>query len=350
MSSIERVARVTNLCRAAATLADRARELAAPLAEVTRLSPEGVVFALERSLEHEADERAVDALVESALRLGPPGRSAAVVLSANVFTAPLRALALAAARAERVTVKPSRRDSLFAELLVAEAADPGIVIDPALDVAAFVGGEIHAYGRQVTLDAIRATARVPLWAHGPGFGIAVVGDANPEESACALATDVALFDQRGCMSPRVVWSIGSAASARRFADALAGALETLAAEVPRGSLEDAEVAAIERWFLTGAMTGDACRGSAHGVLVLDAGARWELPPEGRHVTVVAAPSVGAVEAAVEAFAGAITNVGIEASETSALREILPQARMSSLGSMQSIPLDGPVDLRARTFG
>ena len=69
----------------------------------TGLSAQGVELGFE-SLECDAGEADVRSLVARAGH----ATQVHVILSANVFVAPLRALAIARAAAERVTVRPSR--------------------------------------------------------------------------------------------------------------------------------------------------------------------------------------------------------------------------------------------------
>src|ERR1700723_2906913 len=95
----QRLADVRRLLRAATRVrADRTRWLPA-LVESTGLSAPGIELGFE-SLECEATEEELNALVAAA----GDARHVHVVLSANVFVAGLRALALARAAAAHVSV------------------------------------------------------------------------------------------------------------------------------------------------------------------------------------------------------------------------------------------------------
>ena len=149
--------------------------------------------------------------------------SAAVILSANVFVGALRAIAIARAASPRVVVRPSRRDPTFARALVDAAGDPAIVLDEALDVASVEGGELHVYGHDATIADVRARARpsVRVLGHGSGMGAAwISAGADVAAAASALAEDVIVFDQRGCLSPRVALVEEAPARADAFAEAL----------------------------------------------------------------------------------------------------------------------------------
>src|SRR5829696_6144805 len=112
--SAERVRRLVEAARALAdpksSLGKLARER---LPEATGLSPEGVDFALQQSLEIDATPAEIATLCRDA----PAAPRAHVLLSANVFVAALRAISLGLAASPRVSVRCSRREAVMAELL-----------------------------------------------------------------------------------------------------------------------------------------------------------------------------------------------------------------------------------------
>ena len=90
-------------------------------------------------------------------------------------------------------------------------------------------GVVGSLGRW---DALAWTlpAGVLLRGHGPGFGLVVCDESSIDDENLArfvdgLSLDIVLFDQRGCLSPRLVLFQGSAASATKLAQALAKALD-----------------------------------------------------------------------------------------------------------------------------
>jgi len=126
----DRVADVRRLIGAARSVyANRAR-IAPQVARCTGLTPEGVALGFE-SLEREASDADLRALIA---RSGVADCVHAI-LSANVFVSAMRALVIARATADRVTIHPSRRDPVLAIALVEAAADPAIVVQPERDVA-----------------------------------------------------------------------------------------------------------------------------------------------------------------------------------------------------------------------
>lgn len=312
---------------------DVAREVAADASLVpklvasTGLSEQGVRLALAEHLEVDATDAELEALratVEPASRVH-------VVLSANVFVGALRALVLARAAAPHVTVRPSRRDPAFATALVAALGDPAITLSEAEPQE----GELHVYGRDETIEAIRTRTALVVRGHGAGMGVAYVpAAANLRVAADSVAADVVPFDQRGCLSPRIVFVEGDPEA---FADALAESLAAREVVVPRGALTAAERAELERWADGVAFAGSLRRGPAWAVAVAGSPA---LPPPGRHVLV--SPWTG--ERTLDRIARHVVAVGAPTLE--AARFVAPpHARISLLGAMQKPRLDGPVDRR-----
>jgi Acyl-CoA reductase (LuxC) len=325
---------------AADPLGKRAR---AELAASSGLSPAGVRLALERCLEIRPSDAELSKLCASV----PAAPRAHVLLSANVFVAAHRALALALAASEKVFVRPSRREPLFVQLL--NEAAPGLFsIVPELAPAA--DEHVFAYGSDETLADLRRNLPrgVVLHAHGSGFGVAILdleSGAERDSSCQKLALDVAAFDQRGCLSPRLVFVRGSTADIRATAVLLAEALAQTEAEIPRGELSAAEQADIVRY-----------RDSAgYAATLLPAGLGFVssdetlslpliLPPVGRNLHVLALKDAAAQ---LGPFAAQIAAIGLAARSDLAteLERVLPAARRSVLGQMQRPPFDGPVDLR-----
>ncbi len=342
----ERVADVRRVLAAARALPTRAG-LVDELVRTTGLSREGVLRGLAEHLEVDASDEELASL----LRAAGTTEEVHVVLSANVFVAPLRAVALARAAAARVVVRPSSREPAFARALLAELADPEVTLMADLDVASIAQGEMHVYGRDATIAAIaaRLAPGVVLRGHGAGMGIAIVGeDPDVDAAAFALARDVVPFDQRGCLSPRVAVVLGDAARAATFGEALARALDDEARRTPRGEVSDDERAEARRYAETMRFAGHVTEGASYLVGV---GQGLAVPPPGRHVHVVAASSWEAARELLAPVARAVVTLGVSEAtptvhEATRTRLGLAHARLARLGRMQRPPLDGPVDLRA----
>jgi hypothetical protein len=249
MTNEERTARVRALLAAAKRLRDRppdapdARRLRDDLIRSTGLSEEGVALGITRYLETEASSGDLSALVD---RAGDAPR-VWVVLSANVFIASLRAIAIAVAASEDVRVRPSRREPAFTtalyQALLSEGSPPFVIVDELLPEP---GDEVHLYGRDETISSLRSRlpASVRTREHRSGLGVAVLETGSDRSRpADDLSWDVIAFDQRGCLSPRIVVVPGTGQAPEAYAAAISSALERRAREVPRGALLDGERAA-----------------------------------------------------------------------------------------------------------
>jgi len=302
-----------------------------------------------------------------------PAPAVYVVLAANVFVAPVRALVLAAASAPIVRVRASRRAPTVCRALLAELKD-------SLDIQEFEGecwpeatadAALHAYGGDAAIAALGAAFPGVVYGHGHGFGVAWIGASCTDLAAAAraLAADIAPFDQAGCLSPRFALVEGDGARREAFAELLGVALADEAAQTPRGSLVDVD---LRRALDEAAFLGELREGPDHALWLPDAGtpiatllptgrnlalysvqdardASVQLAPMARYVTTVG----GADEALCAALGVSGARPFATASEfagTGVARDGAPTstgARAAKLGFMQRPPLDGPVDRRTQ---
>jgi acyl-CoA reductase-like NAD-dependent aldehyde dehydrogenase len=345
-SAADRIAHVRRLQQAARVVIAKRAVIVPAIVESTGLSAEGVELALSRHIELEATD---DDLAKLVAYAGDVTR-VAVFLSANVFVGALRAIAVARAASDDVVVRPSRRDPAFARALVEAAValgDDRLRIDEDLDVAAVPDGEIHVYGRDDTIAEIRAKAspRVRVRGHGSGMGVAFVSaGADLAVAARGLADDVIVFDQRGCLSPRIALVLGDEARATSFAGALHAELDRLAGIVPRGAVPADERAAAGRYVATMTYACRALTSSQHAIGIAPPGAPLVLPPPYRNVHVAACTSIDEATKLLAPLAPGVVTVGSD--DFASARAVAPRwARLAALGAMQRPPLDGPVDLR-----
>lgn len=341
--------RVLALLRAASRLADRddplGHEAREKLPGLTGLSPENVELGFREHWEAGADADEISALLHSVT----PAPRVHVILSANVFVGALRALALALAASPEVYVRPSRREPLVATLLARALDEAGEdtrvhLVDA---IEPMPGDEVQVYGRDETIRELRQglSPDIHLRGHGTGFGIAVLEEgADLARAAEALSRDVIPFDQRGCLSPRIV--LAAPAVAEAFASEMARALRHAEIEVPRGRVFEEERSAASTWMSTVAMLGGLEEGP-WGAVGLDVTSRsLLLPPPGRHLHVMAARDIEHLSRLLSPLAPFVTTIGAsEGPLTAAARKLAPGARLASFGRMQRPPLDGPVDRR-----
>lgn len=323
------------------------RELEA-LASATGHSIDGVRAALELSLEVAPGANEIASLVNAAqATYGATSATVWVLLSSNVFTAPLRAVALGLALSERVKVRASRREPTFSRLLHRVAPD---LFASVSELAPQAGDVVLAYGSDETLAVVEATLPegVVLFGHGYGMGVAVIGrDAADTSAAEALALDVALFDQQGCLSPRLVL-IDAHNQVDAFVRQLAQALERLTARLPSGNIGSAHLH--ERaWSRRLAENLGRVTPAGEGWVALfdfERAHRHDvpIPPPCRSLSVVVTTDY---VADLRALGDVVTCVGVAGSvhlrQEVALSQ--PGARVCALGQMQRPPFDGPVDRR-----
>lgn len=347
MGARERVRRVL---AAAARLADPAdslhHEALTRLPAETGLPAAHIARALARCVERSATDEQLTALCASV----PLAPRAHVVLSSNVFVAPVRALALAWASASDIQVRPSRRAPVIPELLARALREQentvgSFALVPSLDVAP--GEVVHAYGSDETIAALRATLPpgARLWGHGHGFGVALAEPSMNEPTTLALAHDVALFDQRGCLSPRLVLCVGDERASEAWSAQLHRALERAAELLPLGHIDRAEQAARQDYVATMEAVGSVFPGPTAVVGHQHRPDAVRLPSFTRGVHVVSAPTLDEAAALLAPLARWVTCVSGSGNMLETLATVAPRARRAGLGRAQNPPLDGPVDLR-----
>ena len=201
---------------------DRLRQVQ-PL--VPSLSPEGAAEALRVALD------ALDELPALVERPAPP--HTVFVAARTVFTAPIEWCAVLLSRGGRVTIKSP--DSLlpwFEQL--ADATD--LPLQATTDRGVLQRADrVVVMGSDATVRTLQSSCADVL---GFGSRFSVAWWTNPA-SADALATDLALHDGRGCMSPVAIFSPLPDAAER-----LTAAMERAQQRLPRGSLSPAEGALI----------------------------------------------------------------------------------------------------------
>ncbi len=364
--------------RAAAAIADPTadvgREARALLPDATGLSEAMVGWALT----HQVGIATPDSLTRLARSMQPPregavparGRLCVVVLSGNVFTAALRAIALPLLARVPVVAKASTREDVFPRLLARAIAAADAELGSSLDVVTFPGGTaaledtlfaqadvVAVYGSDSTLSDVRGRlpATTTFVPHGHGMGaIWVPSDALPDETAATalaerVALDVAAFDQRGCLSPHAVW-VGAAARfpARELARLVADhGLARLAGELPRGALPTEIGGAQVQWRGVAAARGELFERDGYAVSFEGPGA-LRLSPGYRNVSVLECLDEQDLFRRLTPLGMHLKALGVaadvEARRSLAARLPAPLApRVSAVGTMQTPPIDTLAD-------
>jgi acyl-CoA reductase-like NAD-dependent aldehyde dehydrogenase len=238
------VSRMRETATALAAAAARWRDdvaLRDALPEATRLS-HAMVDAVLPLVAGALDADAMIDLVGRELGDRPPPPSTIVhVLASNVPALAIPAIALGCLAGATVVVKSGRDDTLsapaFHRALAAVDADLAATVqttywhggDRTVEDDVFARADVVvASGSDATMAALAPRLGTKLLAHGARASCIVVGP-HSGDVAADVARDVALYDQRGCLSPHVVYVAGDATA---FAERLAAALATQPAPGP----------------------------------------------------------------------------------------------------------------------
>ena len=187
----------------------------------------------------------------------------AVVLAGSIPQPTLVALLAPLVLRSPVLAKPASRDPVTPALVAASIAAVDAELGRCIAIASFGSHDEACLGALLEADCVAATGsdasiaalaarvrpprrfipsghRLSVAALGPE---ALAGDALAA-AAEAIALDVALWDQLGCLSPLAVYAVGGSDTAPdRLAERLAQALEALERRLPRGKPETAAAAA-----------------------------------------------------------------------------------------------------------
>ncbi|MGH7288135.1 MAG: acyl-CoA reductase, partial [Myxococcota bacterium] len=311
-------------------------------------------------------------LVEDELGSKGKGRIAsgfpvtAVLLGGALPTPTLLALAAPLVLGSPVLARPSAHDPLTAEVFArALAADAELAA--ALEVISFPSRDAAAMGALLSADCVVAfgsdqtiaavAARVTpvqrLVPHGHRLSVAVLGGAALagaalEAAADALALDVALWDQQGCLSPLALYVLGEERVPASLFGRLALAFERAAQRLPRGRI-DAQVAAA----LAGARETAELRAAAGEdvqvltgaafMLVAETDASFRGSPLHRFLHVHPVRSPEALLAALAPLGPHLAAVGVAglgslAGQLEPELAALGASRVCPLGTMQAPPL------------
>ncbi len=220
------------------------------LAKAYGMSPPALQAALGSMLQGVLGEHAEAVFRQAAGRTNP--RPLLVVLASNIPALAVQALLPALALRRPVLLKSAGSEPCFVPLLVERLVAHGPGLRPALAALTWPGGEraiedpvmarvgrVVAYGGGDTIGDLKRRVGDKLIALGPKLSLAVLGaEVDPHRVASGLARDIALFEQRGCLSIQGIVTFGDA---RALADALADALRRLAREWPRTASSQADL-------------------------------------------------------------------------------------------------------------
>jgi hypothetical protein len=259
------------------------RDLTAPLAAMCALSPAGLDAGLTAVLGGVRRPHAA-ALFERAWRSAAAASATplvVVVLASNLPALAVQPLLPALALRRPVLLKSPSAEPLFAPAFLAALVLHEPRLASAVAAVTWSGGDaeleapllaaagtVVAYGGSEALADLARRAPAKLLAYGPMTSVAAIdmtegelasvdaGDgASLTAVAAGLARDVALFDQRGCLSIAAVYVGGGLDAARRLAGHLQAALAELAVRWPPGPAPAPALAAVQQARLEAEMRG-----------------------------------------------------------------------------------------------
>jgi len=316
---------------------------------------------------------ALDGFIERAggrVRAMPP-RLCTQILSGSVpgvgVTALLRSLMIKAP----TLLKPGRGDvvlpTLFARALREEdpeLADATAVLywpggsEEAEEVALGAADVVTVYGDDRTTLSLRA--RVPVTAlfvpyhHRVSFAVVGRGAleaAGVRRAACDAAGAVAFFDQRGCVSPQVIYvEEGAEIDPRAFAAELADALGRLEETLPAGTLDTLEASTVHQVRGTAELreaSGEGLRvhhgGRAFWTVIYDPAPGFEVSCVGRVVRVKPVNDVLELVARIAPFREHLQTVGVTGCDDrlDALAEALAGAGITRVAPLSEVPFPPP---------
>jgi hypothetical protein len=324
------------------------RALDGTLTKALRLSPAGLQAGLEAiasgMLGASAEElfRAADRRPRAARR-GP----ALVILASNLPGLALQTVLPALACGRALIVKSSQHEPCFAPALLRalSSAEPEL----ASAFAALTWGHgaalesellarcdpVLAYGGRDALDALRPRVAGRLVEYGAKLSIALVGADATAAEVGHLARDIALFDQRGCLSVQIALSF---APVERVAAGLAAGLDHEAELLPPGPATLEESAALRRELDLARLRGLAVTTARAGCVIAEPrGAALRPSPGQRCVRLHGVESIDDLGQLLAPLTGAIQGValaGIPRGDVEALLTGLGVSRIAPCGTLQ----------------
>ncbi len=332
---------------------DERQRLVRPLLATTRLSPEGLSEGLRLMLEGAGSAAAQRLARRAAGRRAPS--LAAVSLAGNVPALAVQALLPAIVLGRPLLVKSASDEPLFAPALVDALVGREPALGEALAAVRFAGEDeplgraafaraerIVAYGGAPAIGALAARLGGRLVAHGPKASVALVGaPVDPVGAGRALARDVALFDQRGCLSVHAVWVEGDP---RALAEGLAWGLALEHLRLPPGPIEAGAAAAVQQLRGVAELAGAAVGGLeiAQGTVLLERSPDFRPSPGLRTVRVHGVDDLDRVADRLAPWRGRLQGVAVvgEAAELAAARFLpLGVSRIAPAGRLQEAEAD-----------
>lgn len=310
----------------------------AVLPAATGFSAEMIGYALPTMIEP-LRAPALGALVDAEVgrREGP--RLILHILAGNLPGLAAIPAALSLAIGSAALLKAGRGDCVFPSLFTASIAARDAELAGAIAACHWPAGDqafeavavraadlVVASGDDATIADLAARVPGRFIGHGHRISFAIVGREVADDEAAAraaaahLAEDVAIWDQRGCLSPQLCFVEGERDHAARFGAAVAEALRPLATRLPPASMSTAERLAVRRlrdeaeWRSFG---GEPLRiiavgAEGDGTVVVEPAARFVPSPLGRSLRVMPIDGIAALGPLLQPARPLLEGVGLAA--------------------------------------
>jgi hypothetical protein len=339
------------------------------LPAATGLSPAMIRHALPLMLEPLRAPAVADLLAaECGTRRGPP-------LVLHVLPGNLPGLAaipavLSLAIGSAALLKAGRGDRVFPALFAHSIAERDVQLGACVAAVYWPGGDracedvaladsdlVVASGDDVTIADLAARAPGRFIGHGHRVSFAVVArevlvdEGAARDAAQRLGEDVAIWDQRGCLSPQLCFVEGSVDAAVRFGARLAEALQRLAQRLPPAAPSSAERLALRQlrddaeWRGIGgeAVALHEIGEAGHGTVVVEPRPAFRPTPLCRSLRVQPVADAGALPALLAPARAALEGAGLAAAPPrwatlAAQLAACGVHRVCELGEMQRPPL------------
>lgn len=324
------------------------RALDPALARLCGLSREGLTAGLDAVLGGVRREPAA-ALLAQAHGIAPPPADTAgpvlAVLASNLPALAVQPLLPALVLRRPVLLKSPSAEPLFAPAFlaaltrreprlasaVAAATWPGG--DAALEEPVLAGvGTVLAYGESKALKDLERRAPGKVIGYGPKTSLAVIGSGvDPRDAAEALARDVALFDQRGCLSVTAVYTAGDPEA---LGERLGAALFDMARRWPPGPAPWPLAAAVQHLRLEAEMRGlwQTALHIRQGTVIVDPNPELQPSPGLRTVRVHPLEDLSRLPSLLEPWRGRLQGAALAGEDAWAL-----EPRLADLGISRCAP-------------
>lgn len=234
------------------------------LAASSRLSREGLAAALDAVLGGVRTGPA-GALLAEADTLPQGGGPVLAVLASNLPALAVQPLWPALALRRPILLKSSAAEPVFAPAFLSALIRREPRLKGTVAAAAWPGGDealeapilaavtaVLAYGDEPALASLRRRAPGKVIGYGPKTSLAVISGDLDRVDVEGLARDVALFDQRGCLSVAAVYVAGDSG---KLAERLEEALANLVGRWPPGPADSVALSGVQQVRLEAEMRG-----------------------------------------------------------------------------------------------